>query len=1333
MADLLGEIDTNVVAASTYNRKAVKSESRRKVRVLSPPPTQRREVKTKHISTRLPAPVAENTPPHQDFDDAGVDLDDDDVPMSDPLPSSPVAKAVERKTKVQVKEEEEDEDIMDVAEAVAGTNVVAKSINMKGSRPPPKIKQLPSPASSSPPASGAAEVDADSWNNVTSKLATVTSSPASQTQSFAKMMPQDAVEEDGSLRMFWMDYAEINGSLCLFGKVKNKSTGQYLSAFVKVDNILRKLYFLPRKYKHKSGRQTSEEVDMNHVYEEVDSLMSRMKVTTRKVKPSTRKYAFELPDVPKETEYLKLLYPYDKPALPIETEGDSYSRIFGTNTALFEQFVLWKNIMGPCWLNIPDADFAAVNNASWCKLECAVTKPSAISIVPESEQLEAPKLTLMSLAFRTQLNIKENKQEIVMVSARVYENVSLTDTTPPDQLPSETFTVMRPSNGTSYPIGFEADTKKQNHGMFFLEKSEPVLLARFLALFERKDPDVLLGHNLQEVDYSTLLSRLREKKTPGWHRIGRLKRGEWPKTFGKTGSGFFSERQIMAGRLMCDLANDMGKSLMTKCQQWSLSEMCELYLSTKEKKQQRLELDTANALTTWAATREGLMNFVTHCHADTFFIAALVLRLQMLPLTKVLTELAGNSWARTLSGTRAERNEYILLHEFYRNKYIVPDKIYGKGRQAVKVESVDDDDEVQETSSKKKDKYKGGLVFEPEKGLYDKFILVMDFNSLYPSIIQEYNICFTTVDRTLSPDTTNEQDEKVPEVPSADTELGVLPKLISTLVKRRRQVKSLMKDKKATPEQLALWDTKQLALKLTANSMYGCLGYTQSRFYARPLAMLTTFKGREILRSTKDLAESKQLQVIYGDTDSVMINTGVDNIRDALKVGNEFKRTVNDSYKLLEIDIDNVFRRLLLHAKKKYAAINMAEVDGQYVDKLEVKGLDMKRREYCALSKEASEKLLNEILSGDDAETVLNNIHEYLRDLSNKMRENTIPAQKYTIYTKLGKNPKDYPNPDSMPQVQVALREIAAGRQVRVNDVMGYIVTMGSEETKGQPAPKRAYKFQDVVKPGSDLQPDIEYYLYKQIFPPIERLCAPIPGTDSVRLAECLGLDARKYAISTGSTSEKQSAEIFPLESQIPDAVRFKDAARLSLRCRQCKERSTYGGLVESTAMLTPSGLMCPTEGCRAQFSMISVIAQLEAQIREQTSAYYEGWLTCSDETCGKRTRQMSVYGSRCLGPMGRADGQCRGKMSYEYSEKQLYNQLLYFASLWDCEKVKNSVKDGKIKLEGDDKDIKDRIVVLAEMNADRFRGLKAVVDGYLRKCGRQWVEMDGLFGYALR
>jgi DNA polymerase alpha subunit A len=109
----------------------------------------------------------------------------------------------------------------------------------------------------------------------------------------------------------------------------------------------------------------------------------------------------------------------------------------------------------------------------------------------------------------------------------------------------------------------------------------------------------------------------------------------------------------------------------------------------------------------------------------------------------VLTNLAGNSWARTLTGTRAERNEYILLHEFHRNKYICPDKQSFKGRQ----QADEENQEEENGNGKKKDKYKGGLVFEPEKGLYDKFVLVMDFNSLYPSIIQEYNICFTTVER----------------------------------------------------------------------------------------------------------------------------------------------------------------------------------------------------------------------------------------------------------------------------------------------------------------------------------------------------------------------------------------------------------------------------------------------------------------------------------------------------------------------------------------------------------------------------------------------------------
>src|SRR5258707_14747587 len=100
------------------------------------------------------------------------------------------------------------------------------------------------------------------------------------------------------------------------------------------------------------------------------------------------------------------------------------------------------------------------------------------------------------------------------------------------------------------------------------------------------------------------------------------------------------------------------------------------------------------------------------------------------------------------------------------------------------------------------------------------------------------------------------------------------------------------------------------------------------------------------------------MKVIYGDTDSVFVNSNVTNFEDALKISAAFKKAVNEQYRLLEIDLDSVFQRLLLLQKKKYAAVKIEDGLGAKTS-IEVKGLDMKRREYCALSKQVSQYVQN--------------------------------------------------------------------------------------------------------------------------------------------------------------------------------------------------------------------------------------------------------------------------------------------------------------------------------------------------------------------------------------
>jgi DNA polymerase alpha subunit A len=370
-----------------------------------------------------------------------------------------------------------------------------------------------------------------------------------------------------------------------------------------------------------------------------------------------------------------------------------------------------------------------------------------------------------------------------------------------------------------------------------------------------------------------------------------------------------------------------------------------------------------------------------------------------------------------MKGARAERIEYLLLHEFYSLKYVLPEKkafenAGGSGsamgkKGAGKNGNFDEDDVEADLAEggggggkvggnarkRAKAAYAGGLVLEPKKGLYDTFILLLDFNSLYPSIIQEYNLCFTTIQWTKymheqgsGSATTNVEGSKksapsagektttqhdsdesdggdddggvvvassaagggggdevskslLPPLPE-DASPGILPRVIKTLVDRRRQVKSLLKNEKDVLVRQQL-DIRQKALKLTANSMYGCLGFSFSRFYARPIAALVTAMGREALQRTVQYATNQMgLDVIYGDTDSVMINTNMTDLAKVKELGNTVKREVNKMYTSLELDLDGIFKSMLLLKKKKYAALTIQEAsDGTVSFEKEMKGL----------------------------------------------------------------------------------------------------------------------------------------------------------------------------------------------------------------------------------------------------------------------------------------------------------------------------------------------------------------------------------------------------------
>ena len=152
----------------------------------------------------------------------------------------------------------------------------------------------------------------------------------------------------------------------------------------------------------------------------------------------------------------------------------------------------------------------------------------------------------------------------------------------------------------------------------------------------RADPDVILGHEFLGVSLDVLLHRMRELKADHWSRIGRFRKAKWP-PIGRQGTNL----RFLNGRLLCDLASDGAKGMIASTT-WSLTEMCKTHLNMD--RQEIDPDDTTSYLDGGVSTPDRLMTFVRHCELDAHYQMALADKVQILPLTRQLTNLAGNSW-----------------------------------------------------------------------------------------------------------------------------------------------------------------------------------------------------------------------------------------------------------------------------------------------------------------------------------------------------------------------------------------------------------------------------------------------------------------------------------------------------------------------------------------------------------------------------------------------------------------------------------------------------------------------------------------------------------------
>ncbi|QQG39833.1 MAG: ribonuclease H-like domain-containing protein [Candidatus Aenigmatarchaeota archaeon] len=379
--------------------------------------------------------------------------------------------------------------------------------------------------------------------------------------------------------------------------------------------------------------------------------------------------------------------------------------------------------------------------------------------------------------------------------------------------------------------------------------------------------------------------------------------------------------------------------------------------------------------------------------------------------------------------------------------------------------------------------YVGGFVREPLGGIQEK-IAVMDFRSLYPSIIASHNIS----PETLDCDCCKTDGYKVPGMKRhfCKKKQGFYSAAVRGLIEARVAVKERLQKLKPASQEYKDLKLEEQALKMVANASYGALAYTGAKWYCYECAEASAAFGRYYISLTMGEAEKAGFTVVYADTDSCFVKR--DKAKDIGKSAAQFIEQMNKKLPgIMELELQGIYERGVFipkgagyarngkaasarrkaklsergTAKKRYALIDSKGA-------LTIRGLETVRRDWCELAKEVQRNVLVYVLKKKDKEGAI----AYMKSVVERVRKKKVDIKELTIHEQLTKRLEEYKQIG--PHVVAARKIKERGRPYGPGMIVVYVITEGKGSISQRAEP---------IEDASVERTDAEYYINNQIVP----------------------------------------------------------------------------------------------------------------------------------------------------------------------------------------------------------------------------------------------------------